>query len=157
MKTVKFSDEDGKQTEQKTVKSDKQREGQYFRSPSLHVRFLSSLIILQTITQVDHIAHVFEVLKSDLKSDAGKELFLHYQATPIFLHFLKPSAKAFMNTALDVYLHLSMESPVLSTFLASCSTDAWFRTVSIVFRMPNAEEKMLEKISIILQKLSKIK
>jgi len=129
----------------------------YFRSANLHIRFLSSLVILQTITQVDHVAHVFEVLKTDLKCESAKELFLHYQATPVFLPYVKPSSRQFSNAALDIYLHMTVDSQVLSSFLQSCSNEAWFRPVTMLFRMPNAEEKLLEKISIILQKLSKLK
>lgn len=38
---------------------------------------------------VDHLAHVFEVLRNDLKSETAKELFIHYQATPVIQQHLK--------------------------------------------------------------------
>ena len=46
---------------------------------------------------VDLVAHVFDVLKNDLKSDVCKELFLYYQATPVILQYLKPINKVKMN------------------------------------------------------------
>jgi hypothetical protein len=46
---------------------------------------------------VDLVAHVFDVLKNDLKSDVCKELFLYYQATPVVLQYLKPINKVKMN------------------------------------------------------------
>ena len=46
-----------------------------------------------TFVLVDQVAHVFEVLKNDLKSDTAKELFLYYQATPVLVPYLKPSNK----------------------------------------------------------------
>jgi len=54
------------------------------------------LIIFFTIS-VDLVAHVFDVLKNDLKSDVCKELFLYYQATPVVLQYLKPINKVKMN------------------------------------------------------------
>ena len=42
---------------------------------------------------VDLIAHVFDVLRNDLKSDIAKELFLYYQSTPVILQYLKPVNK----------------------------------------------------------------
>ena len=42
---------------------------------------------------VDHLAHVYESLRSDLKSDEGKKLFMYYQATPVILTHLKVQSK----------------------------------------------------------------
>ena len=42
---------------------------------------------------VDLLAHVFDVLKADLKSDVAKELFLYYQGTTVVLQYLKPVNK----------------------------------------------------------------
>lgn len=62
-----------------------------------------------------------------------------------------------MLSAIDIYLQMSMESAALPSFLDSCSTETWFRTVSMAWRMPAVDEKVLEKLSIILQKLSKMR
>ena len=45
---------------------------------------------------VDLLAHVFDVLKADLKSDVAKELFLYYQGTTVVLQFLKPINKVLL-------------------------------------------------------------
>ena len=45
---------------------------------------------------VDLLAHVFDVLKADLKSDVAKELFLYYQGTTVVLQYLKPVNKVWV-------------------------------------------------------------
>ena len=62
-----------------------------------------------------------------------------------------------MSNALDVLLQLSMESDSLAAFLSHCSNDTWFRCVANVWKNCQCDHKTLEKLSIILQKLSKIK
>ena len=42
---------------------------------------------------MDLVAHVLEVLRSDLKTDDGKKYFLRYQATPVLLSFMKTTNK----------------------------------------------------------------
>ncbi|KAL4230032.1 hypothetical protein ACF0H5_010419 [Mactra antiquata] len=159
-KTVRFYDTDPYSINDMTtspVKTEKNREGIYFRSSNSHVRLLSSLIILRTLSQVDLLAHVFDVLKADLKSDVAKELFLFYQGTTVILQFLKPVNKPFMLPAMDIFLQMSTNSPFLPPFLESCSNETWFRTVAMVLRAPRQDEKLLERLSVVLQKLSKNK
>nr|XP_031296859.1 coiled-coil domain-containing protein 138 isoform X4 [Camelus dromedarius] len=76
----------------------KPRTAAFFKSSSLPLRFLSTLIVLKTVTQGS----------------------------------LRP-------------------------FLAACSTSLFFRTCSVLLRAPKLDLHILEKLSIILQKLSKIK
>ena len=45
------------------------------------------------VCTADILAHAFDVLKVELKSEVSKELFLYYQATPIVTHYLKPTNK----------------------------------------------------------------
>ncbi|XP_060574356.1 coiled-coil domain-containing protein 138-like isoform X1 [Ruditapes philippinarum] len=159
-KTVRFYDTDPYTITDVTtspVKTEKNREGIYFRSSNMHVRLLSSLIILRTLSQVDLLAHVFDVLKADLKSDVAKELFLYYQGTTVALQFLKPVNKPFMSPAMDIFLQMSTDSPFLPPFLESCSNETWFRTVAMVLRAPRQDMKLLERLSIVLQKLSKVR
>ncbi|CAG2201036.1 unnamed protein product [Mytilus edulis] len=146
-KTVKFMDVSSDKSDfpLSPTKLDKSKDGIYFRSSNQHVRLLSSLIILKTLSQVDLVAHVFDVLKNDLKSDVCKELFLYYQATSVVLQYLKPINK------------LSADTPFQTPFLESCGNEQWFRTVAMVLRAPTQDNKLLEKLSIILQKLSKFK
>ena len=159
---------------------------------------------------VDLLAHVFDVLRNDLKSDIAKELFLYYQATPVVLQYLKPVNKVstivilsvhenlwsynittvllvkdnsckncslslgsmwpwhgwmlslidlqtFMGSAMDIFLQMSTDSPFQQPFLETCSNETWFRTIAMVLRAPSQDSKLLEKLSIILQKLSKLR
>ncbi|XP_070554415.1 coiled-coil domain-containing protein 138-like isoform X2 [Ptychodera flava] len=142
---------------QSSNQSEKSIPNIFFKSADLSVRFLSSLIILKTLTQVDSLAHTFDVLKNDLKTDQAKELFMHYQGTSVILPFMRGINKALVSNAVDVFLQMSMESALLPQFLDSCCTEIWFRTCSSLLRTPNLNVKMLEKLSIILQKLSKYK
>ena len=56
---------------------------------------LEYIIIFHFVSflSVDLLAHVFDVLKADLKSDVAKELFLYYQGTTVVLQYLKPVNK----------------------------------------------------------------
>ncbi|XP_019621790.1 PREDICTED: coiled-coil domain-containing protein 138-like [Branchiostoma belcheri] len=135
----------------------KPRTGVYFKSSNLQVRLLSALIILKTLLQVDYLAQVFDVLRNDLRLEKCKELFLHYQGVQVILPFIKGGNKALMGSAVDILLQLSTESAMLPRFLDSCSNESWFRACALLLRTPNLDMKVLEKLSIILQKLSKIK
>lgn len=156
-KTVRFSDTGPDSLPLSPVKPEKVKDTIYFRSTNLHVRLLSSFIILKTLSQVDLLAHVFDVLRNDLKSDIAKELYLYYQATPVILMYLKPVNKAFMGAAMDIFLQMSSDSVFQQPFLEGCSNETWFRTIAMVLRAPSQDYKVLEKLSIILQKLSKMK
>ena len=58
---------------------------------------------------------------------------------------------------LDIYMLMCVESTALAPFLTSCGTESWFRSVAMVLKIPSLDEKQLEKISVILQKLSKLR
>ncbi|MGH0135132.1 UNVERIFIED_CONTAM: hypothetical protein FKN15_032411 [Acipenser sinensis] len=135
----------------------KQKSAIFFKSPNLRIRFLSTLIVLKTISQADYLAQAFYSLHKDLKSDEGKALFLEYQALPVVLNHLRTSSKGLLSAALDILLQMSVETRLLNPFLESCSNEAFFRTFSLLLRNPKLEVLLLEKISIILQKLTKIK
>ncbi|KAK6172907.1 hypothetical protein SNE40_016474 [Patella caerulea] len=138
-------------------RAEKRQDGLFFRSQNSHLRFLSSLIILKTLTQADQLAIVFDTLKVDLKSDVIKELFLYYQATAVISSYLKPINKVFLGPAVDILIQMSTDSPFASSFLESCSNEAWFRTIAMVLRTPVQEHRIMDCLSILLQKLSKIK
>ncbi|MBN3274840.1 CC138 protein, partial [Polyodon spathula] len=135
----------------------KQKSAIFFKSPNLHIRFVSTLIVLKTISQADYLAQAFYTLHKDLKSDEGKALFLEYQALPVVLNHLRTSSKGLLSAALDILLQMSMETRLLNPFLEACSNEEFFRTFSLLLRNPKLEVLLLEKISIILQKLTKIK
>ncbi|XP_038673806.1 coiled-coil domain-containing protein 138-like isoform X2 [Scyliorhinus canicula] len=140
-----------------SVAETKPKASAFFRSSNLNVRFLSALSILKTITQVDYLAQAFDILLNDLKTDEGKALFLEYRAMQIILCYLKPSSKSLLCSAVDVILQMTMESRYLQHFLQACSSETWFRTCSVLLRNSKLEMQILEKLSVILQKLSKIK
>ncbi|XP_020942769.1 coiled-coil domain-containing protein 138 isoform X9 [Sus scrofa] len=129
----------------------------FFKSSSLPLRFPSTLIVLKTVTQADHLAQAFDSLCLDLKTDEGKILFLEYQAVPVILSHLKISSKGLLSNVIDSLLQMTVESRSLQPFLEACSTSLFFRTCSMLLRAPKLELHILEKLSIILQKLSKIK
>ncbi|XP_036612213.1 coiled-coil domain-containing protein 138 [Trichosurus vulpecula] len=129
----------------------------FFKSPNLSLRFLSTLIILKTVTQVDYLAQAFDSLCLDLKIDEGKALFLEYQAVPVILNHLKITNKGLLSNVMDSLLQMTVESRFLQPFLEACSNVLFFRTCSVLLRHPKLDLQILEKLSIILQKLSKIK
>lgn len=140
-----------------TPKSDKHKTEIYFHSPNIAVRILSSFIILKTLSRVDYLAQVFDVLKTDLKDDVGKQIFLTYEGVNVILSYMKPVQKALLGSAVDVMLLMSVDSPFTSAFLDSCSNELWFRTAVNLLQHKGLDPKILEKLSIVLQRLSKIK
>ncbi|XP_078370082.1 coiled-coil domain-containing protein 138-like [Oculina patagonica] len=140
-----------------TPKSEKQKLDIYFHSPNVAVRILSSLIILKTLSRVDYLAHVFDVLKTDLKDDVGKQIFLTYEGVNVVLSYMKVVQKALLGSAVDVMLLMSVDSPFTAAFLDSCSNELWFRTAVNLLQHKGLDPKILEKLSIVLQRLSKMK
>ncbi|XP_009957164.1 PREDICTED: coiled-coil domain-containing protein 138, partial [Leptosomus discolor] len=129
----------------------------FFRSPCMPLRFLSTLIVLKTVTQVDYLAQAFDSLCIDLKTDEGKALFLEYQCVPVILSHLKVSSRGLLSSALDGLLQMTMESGSLQPFLEACSSESFFRTCSVLLRSSKLDIQILEKLCVILQKLSRIK
>ncbi|XP_036023937.1 coiled-coil domain-containing protein 138 isoform X1 [Onychomys torridus] len=129
----------------------------FFKSSNLSLRFLSTLIVLKTVTQADYLAQAFDSLCLDLKTDEGKALFLEYQAVPVILRHLRISSKGLLSNVIDSLLQMTVESQSLQPFLEACSNSLFFRTCSVLLRTPKLDLHILEKLSIILQKLSKIK
>ncbi|XP_029792909.1 coiled-coil domain-containing protein 138 isoform X6 [Suricata suricatta] len=129
----------------------------FFKSSNLPLRFLSTLIVLKTVTQADYLAQAFDSLCLDLKTDEGKILFLDYQAVPVILNHLRISSKGLLSNVIDSLLQMTVESKSLQPFLEACSNTLFFRTCSVLLRTPKLDLQILEKLSIILQKLSKIK
>ncbi|XP_045406327.1 coiled-coil domain-containing protein 138 isoform X3 [Lemur catta] len=129
----------------------------FFKSSNLPLRFLSTLIVLKTVTQADYLAQAFDSLCLDLKTDEGKTLFLGYQAVPVLLSHLKISSKGLLSNVIDSLLQMTVESKFLQPFLEACSNTLFFRTCSVLLRTPKLDLQILEKLSIILQKLSKIR
>ncbi|NXT80979.1 CC138 protein, partial [Zapornia atra] len=135
----------------------KSKSAVFFKSPSLPLRFLSTLIVLKTVTQVDFLAQAFDSLCIDLKTDEGKALFLEYQCVPVILSHLKVSRRGLLSSALEGLLQMTTESGCLQPFLEACSNESFFRTCSVLLRSSKLDIQMLEKLCVLLQKLSRIK
>ncbi|XP_046853391.1 coiled-coil domain-containing protein 138-like [Xenia sp. Carnegie-2017] len=129
----------------------------YIHSSNLEERMLSALIILKTLTQADYLSHTFDILKCDLREEQGKRLFLDDNGLQVILLFMKPKNKVLLEFAVDVMLQMSMDSVVVDDFLECCSTSVVFNVLSNLLNEKELELKILEKLSIILQRLSKIK
>ncbi|XP_010016044.1 PREDICTED: coiled-coil domain-containing protein 138, partial [Nestor notabilis] len=135
----------------------KSKSAAFFKSSCMPLRFLSTLIVLKTVTQVDYLAQAFDSLRTDLKTDEGKALFLEYECVPIILSHLKVSSRGLLSSALDGLLQMTTESGSVQPFLEACSNESFFRTCSLLLRSSKLETQILEKICVILQKLSRIK
>ncbi|NXN68189.1 CC138 protein, partial [Himantopus himantopus] len=129
----------------------KSKSAAFFKSSCMPLRFLSTLIVLKTVTQA------FDSLRIDLKTDEGKALFLEYQCVPVVLSHLKVSSRGLLSSALDGLLQMTMESDSLQPFLEACSNESFFRTCSVLLRSSKLDIQILEKLCAILQKLSRIK
>nr|XP_028688119.1 coiled-coil domain-containing protein 138 isoform X9 [Macaca mulatta] len=82
----------------------------FFKSSNLPLRFLSTLIVLKTVTQADYLAQAFDSLCLDLKTEEGKTLFLEYQAVPVILSHLRISSKGLLSNVIDSLLQMTVES-----------------------------------------------
>uniref|UniRef100_A0A673SY92 Coiled-coil domain containing 138 n=1 Tax=Suricata suricatta TaxID=37032 RepID=A0A673SY92_SURSU len=91
----------------------------FFKSSNLPLRFLSTLIVLKTVTQADYLAQAFDSLCLDLKTDEGKILFLDYQAVPVILNHLRISSKGLLSNVIDSLLQMTVESRVIRSSLNS--------------------------------------
>ncbi|GFR68465.1 coiled-coil domain-containing protein 138 [Elysia marginata] len=140
-----------------TVLNDKLKDALFLRSSNSHVRLLSALIVLKTLSRSDVLAQAFDVLKTELKEDQAKELFLYYQASNVITFYLKPVNKTFISVAVDVMLQMASDSPFQRTFLESCGNEHFFRAAALLIRTPLSDIRVMERLSIVLQKLSKIR
>ncbi|XP_056411997.1 coiled-coil domain-containing protein 138 [Hyla sarda] len=129
----------------------------FFKSNNFPLRFVSTLVILKTVTQVDYLAQALDSLCMDLKSDEGRTLFLEYHAVPIVVELLHVSNRGLISSVLDILLQLSMETRFLQPFLESCSTESFFCTCAALLKDSRIDVQILEKLSIVLQKLSKVR
>ncbi|XP_063504602.1 coiled-coil domain-containing protein 138 isoform X15 [Pongo pygmaeus] len=89
----------------------------FFKSSNLPLRFLSTLIVLKTVTQADYLAQAFDSLCLDLKTEEGKTLFLEYKAVPVILSHLRISSKGLLSNVIDSLLQMTVESRVIRSSL----------------------------------------
>ncbi|XP_051564364.1 coiled-coil domain-containing protein 138-like isoform X2 [Myxocyprinus asiaticus] len=128
-----------------------------FKSSCLHTRFLSCLIIIKTISQADILAQALDMLLCAVRTDEGQMLFLQYQALSAILTLLRGGSPALLSVSINILLQMSTESRLLSSILEQCSTEEFFRCATQFLRNPRVEPPLVEKMSIILQKLSSIR
>jgi hypothetical protein len=134
----------------------------FLRSDNSQIRILSCLIIFRTLSQADHISRMFDLLRDELKNELTRKYFLDYHGTWTILKWFKLSNKKFLSSSIDIYLIMSIESGDSDRLLESCSNECWFSHLAFLFKQqPNSHSsldmKIIEKLSVLLQKLSKIK
>uniref|UniRef100_A0A3P8XVU0 Coiled-coil domain-containing protein 138 n=1 Tax=Esox lucius TaxID=8010 RepID=A0A3P8XVU0_ESOLU len=104
----------------------------------------------------DVVAQVLDSLHSDLVCVDVRGLFLRHGGMSVLLALLR-CGKVGLQTSIDILLQLSGESRYQHEFLSACSTEDFFRMAALLVKKPRLELPLLEKLSIILQKLSKIR
>ncbi|KAM9347761.1 coiled-coil domain-containing protein 138 [Symphorus nematophorus] len=127
-----------------------------YRSPCPHTRILSILIILRTVTQADVLAQALDSLHTELMSEENRGLFIHYGGVCVLLSMLR-AGRGGLHTPVDILMQLTEQSRYLNPFLEACSCEEFFRTASQLLKNPRLELPSLEKLSILLQKLSSIR
>ncbi|KAF0026273.1 hypothetical protein F2P81_021010 [Scophthalmus maximus] len=124
-----------------------------YQSSCPHTRILSTLIILRTVTQADVRAQALDSLHTELVSEERRGLFLHYGGLCVLLMVLQ-AGRSSSHTPMDILMQLTEPSRYLNRFLETCSCEEFFRTASQLLKHPRLELPSLEKLSILLQKLS---
>ncbi|XP_070771359.1 coiled-coil domain-containing protein 138-like [Enoplosus armatus] len=127
-----------------------------YRSPCPHTRILSTLIILRTVTQADVLAQAVDSLHTELMSEESRGLFIHYEGVCVLLSMLR-AGRGGLHTPVDILMQLTEQSRYLNPFLEACSCEEFFRTASQLLKNSRLELSSLEKLSILLQKLSSIR
>ncbi|XP_041807282.1 coiled-coil domain-containing protein 138-like [Chelmon rostratus] len=127
-----------------------------YRSPCPHTRILSTLIILRTVTQADVLAQAVDSLRTELMSEDSRGLFIHYKGVCVLLSMMR-AGRGGLHTPVDILMQLTEQSRYLNPFLDECSCEEFFRTASQLLKNPRLELPSLEKLSILLQKLSSIR
>jgi hypothetical protein len=138
-------------------------DNKYIKSKNPNERILSYLIILRTLNHlhVDYLITTFELLKNDLKCDVNKDIFLEYYGIWTLLKWLKLANKPLLTFSIDILLVLSIDSFLFEKYLNQCSNETWFSQISVLMRhlnqTANIDLVLYEKLSVLLQKLSKPK
>ncbi|XP_068593557.1 coiled-coil domain-containing protein 138-like [Cebidichthys violaceus] len=130
--------------------------GPLSRSPCPHTRILSALIILRTVTRADVLAQALDRLRTDLMSEESRGVFVRCGGVLSLLSMLR-AGRGGLRTPVDVLAQLSERSRYLNPFLEACSCTEFFQTASQLLKNPRLEFPTLEKLSILLQKLSNIR
>ncbi|XP_071884072.1 coiled-coil domain-containing protein 138 isoform X1 [Anas platyrhynchos] len=137
----------------------KPKAAHFFKSSSMPLRFLSTLVVLRTAKRMDYLTQAFHSLCVDLKTDEGKILFLQYRCVPIILSHLTISKKCLLFIALNALVEMAMNNDkiYLKIFLEDCSNERFFHTLAALLQNRELDISILERICFILQKVSEIK
>ncbi|XP_029315230.1 coiled-coil domain-containing protein 138 [Cottoperca gobio] len=127
-----------------------------YRSPCPHTRILSTLIILRTVTQADVLAQVLDGLRTELMSEESRRRFLRCGGVCVLLSMIR-AGRGGLHTPVDILMQLTEQSCYLNPFLEACSCEEFFQTAAQLLKNPRVELPTLEKLSILLQKLSSIR
>ncbi|XP_047457131.1 coiled-coil domain-containing protein 138-like isoform X2 [Mugil cephalus] len=127
-----------------------------YRSSCPHTRILSILIILRTVTQADVLAQALDSLHTELMCEESRGLYIRYGGVRVLLSMLR-AGRAGLHTAVDILMQLTQQSRYLNSFLEACSCEEFLSTASQLLKNPRLELPTLEKLSILLQKLSGIR
>lgn len=127
------------------------------RSPCPQTRILSILIILRTVTQADVLAQTLDNLRTDLLCEESRELFLHYGGVCVLLPMLRSGRGGLQAPIIDILMQLTQQSCYLKPFMEACSCEEFFQTAFQLLKSPHLELPLLEKLCILLQKLSTIR
>ncbi|NXA40664.1 CC138 protein, partial [Eudromia elegans] len=133
----------------------KPKSAAFFKSSFMPLRFLSTLIVLKTVTQGKH--HFLDVVQNRSKRwllpTCGQSLHVLWCCVTGILSKNEVD-KAILKESTSI-THFQIYS--LQPFLEACSNESFFRTCSVLLRTPKLDLQILEKLCVILQKLSRIK
>ncbi|XP_026233214.1 coiled-coil domain-containing protein 138 isoform X2 [Anabas testudineus] len=127
-----------------------------YRSPCPHTRILSTLLILRTVFQADVVAQALDSLHTELMSVESRGLFILYGGVRAVLLVLR-AGRGGLHKPIDILMQLTEQSRYLNHFLDACSCEEFFRTTSQLLKNSRLELPSLEKLSMLLQKLSSIR
>ncbi|KAM3607165.1 uncharacterized protein V6R79_002650 [Siganus canaliculatus] len=127
-----------------------------YQSSCPHTRILSIIIILRTVTQADVLAQALDRLHTELLSEESRGLFLHYEGVCVLLSVIR-AGRAGLHTLVNILMQLTEQSRYLKPFLDACSCQDFFQTASQLFQNPRLGLPSLEKLSMLLQKLSTVR
>ncbi|KAI6661053.1 coiled-coil domain-containing protein [Oopsacas minuta] len=111
----------------------------FLHSDSLEVRLLSSVIILQTISQADICSHAYDLLRNELTDVRAREILL-----------------LLSNSILTLLLLVVDQTPSSLQFSLALCSDHFFRYTSHLITEDRLDDALKEKLAVILQRLSKL-
>ncbi|NWQ65419.1 CC138 protein, partial [Neopipo cinnamomea] len=134
----------------------KSKSAAFFKSSCMPLRFLSTLIVLKTVTQEKELKAFYAHLRIFIGINCRIALFIK----AVFVTFSSHESDCCTFPCIelcDTVFKLFPFTGSLQPFLEACSNESFFRTCSILLRSSKLDVPVLEKLCVILQKLSRIK